>query len=122
MRNRDSNLRVLVVAGDRRFRTVTSALLAQRGCSVSIHDGSCEIPQSAARERADVVVLDATRSLTAAALTAGQLRSLRPPVGVVAVSSDPLEQLPTLPVLPKWGSFDALFGAVQRMRGQDADV
>ncbi len=109
--------RVLLVATDRRFRAAASTLLAQRGCSVSVHDGSGEVRARAARDRADVVVIDASLSLTAAAQTAARLQTLRPAVGVVAVSSDPQEQLMALPLLPKWGSFDDLFLAVQRARG-----
>lgn len=118
MRDRGPNLRVLVVASDRRFRAVTSTLLTQRGCVVSVDDGSGRLPEGSAGERAEVVILDATRSLTAAARTAARLESLRPPVGVVAVSADPSERLAALPVLAKWDSFDALFGAVQRAGGR----
>jgi DNA-binding NtrC family response regulator len=121
-RRADDSTRVLLVARDRRFRTVTSALLAQRGCSVSVDDGSEEVPLRAARDRAEVVVLDATSSLTAAAQTAARLQALQPPVGVVAVSGDPHPRLNALAVLPKWGSFDSLYLAVQgaRKRGPDA--
>lgn len=114
--------RVLLVACDRRFRVATSALLAQRGCSVSVHDGSDEVTERAARDRAQVVVIDASTSLTATARTAARLQNLRPAVGVVAVSDSPDEQLTALPLLPKWGSFDALFLAVQRARGRGYDA
>ena len=62
--------RVLVVATDRRFRAVASTLLTQRGCEVSVHPVRDDIRAHAARERIDVVVLDATASLTGAAETA----------------------------------------------------
>ena len=117
----NTHTRVLLVATDRRFRAAASALLAQRGCSVSVHDGPGEVRERAARDRAHVVVIDASSSLTAAARTAARLQTLRPAVGVVAVSSDPQEQLMALPLLPKWGSFDALFLAVQRARGMSGD-
>ena len=102
-----AHTRVLLVAADRRFRAAASALLAQRGCWVSVHDDSEEVRERAARERAQVVVIDASSSLTAAARTAARLQTLRPAVGVVAVSNNPHEQLTALPLLPKWGSFDA---------------
>jgi CheY-like chemotaxis protein len=120
MRDRDFSLRVLVVAGDRRFRAVTSALLEQRGCSVSVEDDCEDAPRSAARAQADVVLLDASRSLSAAARTAARLGSLQPPIGMVAVSADGPGQVAALPVLPKWGPFDALFGAIQGARGAGA--
>lgn len=113
-----SRTRVLLVAHDRRFRAAASALLAQRGCWVSVHDDAEPVAARATRERAQVVVIDATPSLTAAARTAARLESLRPMVGVVAVSDDPHEHLAALPLLPKWGSFDALFLAVERARGR----
>jgi CheY-like chemotaxis protein len=114
--------RVLVVAADRRFRAVASTLLTQRGCEVSVHPVRGDIRAHAARERIDVVVLDATASLTAAAETAAGLQTLRPQVGLVAVSSDPRDRLATLPVVPKWGSLDDLYHAIEcaRTRGHDA--
>jgi len=113
--------RVLVVATDRRFRAVASTLLTQRGCEVSVHPVRDDIRAHAARERIDVVVLDATASLTGAAETAARLQTLRPQVGLVAVSSDPRERLATLPVVPKWGSVDDLYRAIEsaRTRGHD---
>ncbi len=114
--------RVLVVATDRRFRAVASTLLTQRGCEVSVHPVRADIRDHASRERIDVVVIDATASLTAAAETAARLQTLRPQVGVVAVSSDPRDCLATLPVVPKWGSLDDLYRAIEnaRTRGHDA--
>ncbi len=114
--------RVLVVTTDRRFRAVASTLLTQRGCEVSVHPVRGDIRAQAARERIDVVVLDATASLTAAAEASAGLQTLRPQVGLVAVSSDPCDRLATLPVVPKWGSVDDLYHAIEcaRTRGHDA--
>ena len=114
--------RVLVVATDRRFRAVTSTLLTQRGCEVSLYPARGDIRAQAARDRVDVVIIDATASLTAAAHTAAQLQSLRPKVGLVAVSSDPRDRLTTLPVIPKWGSLDALYGAIESARPRGVHV
>ena len=114
--------RVLVVATDRRFRAVASTLLTQRGCEVSVHPVRDDIRAHAARERIDVVVLDASASLTAAAETAARLQTLRPQVGLVAVSSDPRERLATLPVVPKWGSVEALYRAIESARNRGHDV
>jgi CheY-like chemotaxis protein len=110
-----AGMRVLVVARDRRFRAAASTLLAGRGCAVSLHDEVEEVADRATRERPQVVVIDATTSPTAAARIAARLEAMRPPVGVVTVSDephDPRGQSAALP-LPKWGSFEALFVAVQ---------
>lgn len=108
--------RVLLVSGDRRFRAVASALLARRGYSVAVGDRAQDIAVLASREGAEVVVIDASASLTAAAHEAARLNALRPHVGIVAVASDPHEGLATLPVLSKWNSFDALFAAIEQAR------
>jgi hypothetical protein len=108
--------RVLLVAADRRFRELACTLLTQRGCWVTVHERDLDVRDQAARDRADVVVLDATGSLTAAAETAARLQSLRPHVGLVPVSSDPRDRLHALSVIPKWGSADVLFLAIERAR------
>ena len=114
--------RVLVVATDRRFRAVTSTLLTQRGCEVSVQAARGDIRTQASREQVDVVVIDATASLTSAAETAARLQTLRPQVGLVAVSSDPRDRLVALPVIPKWGSLDGLYRAIESARTRGGDV
>lgn len=106
--------RVLLVAADRRYRTVALALLTRRGYTVTSREQHADIAKLAARERADVVVFDATTSLTLAAREAARLMALDPPVAIVAVSSEPHRHLTALPVLEKWSSFDALFAAIDR--------
>jgi uncharacterized membrane protein (UPF0127 family) len=103
---------VLLIASDPRFRTVVSALLARRGCTVSVSDTANF--DLVTRERADVVIIEAGRSLTAAARTAATLDRLIPPVGVVIVADEVEPGLINLPVLPKWGPFEQLFAAVER--------
>jgi uncharacterized membrane protein (UPF0127 family)/CheY-like chemotaxis protein len=105
--------RVLVVCSDRRFRSVTAALLTGRGCAVMIDDRRAGIAQLARREGADVVVLDAGASLTAAARETAQIEALDPPVGVVVVGDEPQHGLSAMPMLPKWGSFEGLFRAIE---------
>lgn len=106
--------RVLVVAGDRRFRTVTTTLLAQRGYSVAAGGHDEDIVELAVRERADVVVLDTSTSLTVTACQAARLDALQPRVGVVAVGNEPGASLSALPVLDKWGAIDELYAAIDR--------
>jgi CheY-like chemotaxis protein len=104
--------RVLLVVRDRRFRAVTSTLLSQRGHEVLDCDEGADVFEVAVREDVDVVVLEATRSLTAAARDAARLAALPRPVGIVAVSDGAQPGLAALPVLPKWGAFDDLCAAI----------
>jgi hypothetical protein len=113
--------RLLLVAGDRRFRAVAAALLTQRGYSVTIGDLRADVAELAVRDRADVVVLDASASLTKAAHEAARLGALHPPVALVAVSSEPQDELTAMPVIPKWTAFDELLLAIEQARpGSDA--
>jgi hypothetical protein len=106
-------MRVLLVGGDRRFRSLAALLLARRGCAITFIDrpGSLDTPELRAT---DVVVLDAGSSLTATARDAAQIEALDPPVGVVVVGEEPQET--AMPVLAKWGSFDDLYRAIERAR------
>jgi CheY-like chemotaxis protein len=114
----DRPARVLLVAADRRFRTLASASLARRGYHVTApHRRTDDIAALAVRECVDVAVIDATASLTAAAQVAARLRAVRPLLGIVAVSDDPQQGLSTFPVLSRWGSFDALCAAIEQTRG-----
>jgi CheY-like chemotaxis protein len=106
--------RVLLVGDDRRFRALASTLLSQRGYSVSVGHRGDDVVKLAVREGVDVVVIDASASLTAAAHEAARLGCLTPPIGIVAVSADSHAGLATLPVLAKWSPFEALFGAIER--------
>jgi len=112
--------RVLVIASDRRFRAVAATLLTQRGYAVAVGGRGEDIAELAVRERADVVIIDASASLTVAAREAARLGSLRPRVGVVAVSDGSGHGLAALPVLPKWSSFDEVFRAIDRARADSA--
>ena len=111
--------RVLLVCSDRRFRSVTAALLTRRGCAVMIDDRRAGIALLARREGANVVVLDAGASLTAAARETAQIEALDPRVGVVVVGDEPQHGLLAMPVLPKWDSFDGLFRAIEHAHQSD---
>jgi uncharacterized protein len=106
-------IRVLLVATDRRFRSVAAALLTRRGCTVAASERASDVAALAKRECVDVVVLDAGGSLTVAAREAAQIERLEFPVGVVVVDEQESDDLSTMPVLAKWGSFDALFEAIE---------
>jgi DNA-binding NtrC family response regulator len=106
--------RVLLLAPDRRFRELACTLLTRRGYSVSVCLREEDLTTAAVRESAEVVVIDASASLTAAARLAARLGALSPPVGIVAVSADSTRGLAALPVIPKWSPFEALSGAIER--------
>ncbi|MBV9820222.1 MAG: response regulator transcription factor [Solirubrobacterales bacterium] len=113
--------RVLLIASDRRFRALASALLSQRGHAVSVSRAGIRVDESAAGE-VDVVVIDASASLSLAAREVARLRARHPAVGIVAVSDDAAEGLSALPVIAKWGSFTSLMAAVDRAAGQPRRV
>jgi CheY-like chemotaxis protein len=115
MRAQETNSprRVLLVADDRRFRALAATLLSRRGYSVAVCARGADLVQAARTEAVDVVVLDASASLTAAARDAARLGSLQPAVGIVAVSADSHSGLVALPVVPKWSPCEALFEAIE---------
>jgi uncharacterized membrane protein (UPF0127 family) len=108
--------RVLLIASDRRFRAVASALLTRRGCSVALGEWTANVAELAQRFAAEVVVLEAGVSPVAAAREAAYLKTLDPPVGLVIVGEEPLDGQPPLALLSKWGSFDGLYEEIQRAR------
>lgn len=114
-------MNVLVLSRDRRFREVAAVLLARRGCKVAVGDEVGKLSQRLERERIEVVVIDAGRSLAAAARMAAAVQALSRPVGIVLVEDQPKPALPKLQTVPKWGSFPELFAAIEQahdLRGQ----
>ena len=111
-----SPARLLLIAADRRFRAVATALLTRRGCSVTLGEWTASVAELATREAAEVVILEAGLSPAAAAREAAHLRTLDPPVGVVIVGEEPLDGASSIHLLSKWGSFDGLYEEIQRVR------
>jgi uncharacterized membrane protein (UPF0127 family)/CheY-like chemotaxis protein len=107
---------VLLVGADRRFRSVAAALLTRRGCEVTLADRSANIAELAARGEADVVVFDTGTSLTDGAYAAAQVEGLDRLIGMVIVGEEAEAGLSAMPVLPKWGSFDVLYRAIEQAR------
>jgi uncharacterized membrane protein (UPF0127 family) len=105
-------MRVLLISADRRFRHTAALLLSRRGCTVTLGEDADDVGELVARHDAEVVVLDAGRSLTAAACSVAAIETLTPPVGVVIVANEAQRGIVNLPVLDRWGSFDALFTSV----------
>ena len=108
----DTPPHVLLVGTDRRFRSVVAALLARRGCIVSVAEEVHRSAQLATADRVDVVVLDAGAMPALAALQSARLEALRPSIGMVVVSEHPVQAAQAPAVLPKWGSFDGLYDAI----------
>ena len=74
--------------------------------------------EDAARERVDVVVLDAGAVPTVAALEAARFEAMNPSVGMVLVSDSVGREHPSTPVVPKWGSFEGLYDAIEIVRAE----
>jgi uncharacterized protein len=113
-----NSLHVLLVGKDRRFRSVTSALLARRGCAVTLGERIDADTMRGRRGSVDVVVIDTASSPVAAAREALHLQTLDPPLGIVLLSHAPSAAAPTVPVLAKWGPFDELYGAIRRVSSE----
>ena len=107
---------VLLVGNDRRFRAVASTLLSRRGHAVTVGGPDDDVVDLAVRARADVVLIDAGASLTAAARQAARLDALRPRVTVFTVGEESGEGLATLPVLFKWSCLHQVMDAIDRRR------
>jgi uncharacterized protein len=105
-------LRVLVISDDRHFRSVSSMLLAHRGCQVTTTSDRAELTELVSRERTDVVVVDAEHWLDASAQALAPVEGLPRAVGVVVVADAPTRRHAS-PVA-KWGPFEDLFAAIER--------
>jgi uncharacterized protein len=109
-------IRVLLVGKDRRFRSVTSALLTGRGCTVTLGDRFDLSTMRANRETFDVAVIDVDSAPLAAASEAAGSQIFDPPFGVVFVTDARSPSVPAVPVLTKWGPFDQLYSAIRTAR------
>jgi uncharacterized membrane protein (UPF0127 family) len=107
-----ASTRVLLISTDRRFRAVAGALFSARGCSVTLGERITNVLELCQREGAEVVILDAGASPSAATSEAARIRRIEPRVGVVIVGEEPLEGAGDVAVLPKWGSFEDLYATV----------
>ncbi len=107
-----ASTRVFLISTDRRFRAVAAALFSGRGCSVTFGERMTNVVELCQREGADVVILDAGASSSAATSEAARIRRIEPRVGVVVVGEEPLDGAADMAVLPKWGPFEDLYAAV----------
>jgi len=102
-------LRVLVAARDARFGRVAGFLLARRGFDVEILHRPSKVLDAVSRTGVDVVIVDASDSVSEAARTVAALEALHPHLTVVVVADDPADAGgATLRILPKWTSLETL--------------
>ena len=109
-------LHVLVAAQDRRFQRMAGFLLARAGLKVSVLRKVSDVLPTVERNRPDVLILDATGSLSEAARTAAVVEALHAGTTVVLVAEDDhIPEVTNLHVHPKWESFDELAANLERM-------
>jgi DNA-binding NtrC family response regulator len=94
--------RVLVMARDRRFRSVASMLLQRRGYSVSVGSRTFALPIAARRSGAEVVVLDPRCPDDVEVLAATWAANRDRTVGLVVVSDEPMAAPGAARVVDKW--------------------
>jgi len=109
-------LRVLVAARDARFNRVAGFLLARRGFDVESLRRPSAILETVSRTGIDVVIVDASDSVSEAARAVGAIEALHPHITVVVVADDPAEgDGGALHVLPKWTSLETLVANLEAM-------
>jgi len=107
-------VRVLVLGPDVRFLRVSRVLLSRYGFRVETSESARDIFEVVERLRINVVVVDASHSLTAAARLTAALAALPSPVRVVVVSDRPSDSAhDNLRPLHKWSAFDQLVQEIE---------
>ena len=101
-------LRVLVAARDARFERVAGFLLARRGFEVERLRPPWNVVEAVSRHAVDVVILDASGSVSEAGRVVAALEALHPHLTVVLVADDPDSVHGNLQILPKWTSLETL--------------
>ena len=102
-------VRVLLATRDDQFLRLAEFLLTRNGFAVESTKKIGEVVDLVWRQQLDVVVLDATDSLSEAARTAAAIEALHPRVGVHIVCDDERPKPTTgLPILEKWEALETL--------------
>jgi uncharacterized protein len=118
-RSDDREVRVLVATRDARFARVATFLLARQGFEVETRRRIDGLATVASKRGADVIVVDGTGGIAAAARATRSVAALNPGTEVVVVADEELDgkgdsaAVTTLDVLPKWAGFDAIVDAVR---------
>jgi DNA-binding NtrC family response regulator len=107
-------IRVLVLGADRRFLGVARLLLTRAGYAVEATESTRNLHDLVIRSRTNVVIIDASNSVTTAARTIAALRAEAAHVKVVAVADHPeASPLENLRLLPKWTDWPELVREVE---------
>jgi uncharacterized membrane protein (UPF0127 family) len=109
---RAGGTRVLLITGDRRYRSMTSILLQRRGYEVAVSGQAGDLAAQVAEHAADVVVLDAGSLPSVASLEMARLDAANPLVGFVVVGDQLAQPAQSISMVPKWGSFEDLLAAI----------
>jgi len=107
-------IRVLVVSRDRRYLGVLDFLLARKNLVVESSRRPRELLGLVERG-VDVVVLDGSDSLAAAAEAVAELEALHPEIGVIVVAERRKRAGTVFRPLPKWGSPQRLADEIERV-------
>jgi hypothetical protein len=102
-------LRVVVASADARFGRVAGFLLARHGFQVERLRRPSNVLDTLSRSGGDVVILDASDSLSETARAIASLEALHPHLTVIVVADEPAEHdHSNLNILPKWTSLETL--------------
>lgn len=108
-------IRIALVARDRRFVRVTSFLLSRHGYAVETTHSPRSLIDLLERTGADVVVVDGSDPSNPGARTAALLATLERPRGLVVVGeSSDVRPLRAPAAVAKWTSFECLLDAIER--------
>jgi uncharacterized membrane protein (UPF0127 family) len=117
IRDRATTGRVVVASRDRRFVKLMRFVLDRHGFDV-VTAGRDDLLDLLERERADVVVLEASGSLVAAGKAAAAAKALHPEVEIVVVSEGGARgEQTTFRVYDKWDGMDDVVETVSRAVG-----
>jgi NAD(P)-dependent dehydrogenase (short-subunit alcohol dehydrogenase family) len=114
-----TTIRVLVIGTDARYRERAHTVIGELGSvvfAVAEPSDPDDVAVLAQRERADVVVLDATDCEAAVAHVVATLAAKAPRLGLVVVCEHLTGAARALNALPKWGWRSELSAAVQHAR------
>jgi uncharacterized protein len=107
-------IRVLLGTRDEQFLRLAEFLLTRNGFAVETTKKIANAVDLVWRRRLDVVVLDASDSLSEAARTAAAIEALHPQVGVLIVCDDERPKPATgLPIMEKWEALETLSDGIR---------
>jgi uncharacterized protein len=108
-------IRVLLGTRDEQFLRLADFLLTRNGFAVAATKRLADVVDLVWQQHLDVVVLDASDSLSEAARTAAAIEALHPQVGVLIVCDDERPKPATgLPIMDKWEALETLSDDIRR--------